>query len=109
MNYDMNLIQSWPTANKLTLNIKKTKYMLIGSKFKLSQIHDDFTVKVHNTLDRVAKHKALGVHIDQSLNWRPHISHASKQNISIKDQKFESMVPVNHRGLAQNLKGWEES
>ena len=31
MNFDMNLIQSWLTANKLTLNVKKTKYMLIGS------------------------------------------------------------------------------
>ena len=28
MNYDMNLIQSWLSANKLTLNVKKTKYML---------------------------------------------------------------------------------
>ena len=39
MNYDMNLIQSWLTVNKLTLNVKKTKYMLMGSKFKLSYIH----------------------------------------------------------------------
>ena len=68
------------TANKLTLNFKKTKYMLIGSKFKLSQIHNDFTVKVHNTpLDRVVKHKVLGVHIDESLNWRPHINATSKK------------------------------
>ena len=50
MNYDMNLIQSWLSANKLTLNVKKTKYMLIGSQFKLSQINSDFTVKVNNTL-----------------------------------------------------------
>lgn len=34
MNYDMNLIQSWLSANKLTLNVKKTNYMLIGSQFK---------------------------------------------------------------------------
>ena len=54
--------------------------MLIGSKFKLSQIHNDFTVKVHNTpLDRVKKHKYLGVHIDEFLNWRPHINATSKK------------------------------
>ena len=34
----------------VTLNVKKTKYMLIGSQFKLSQINSDFTVKVNNTL-----------------------------------------------------------
>ena len=62
MSCDMNLIQSWLTANKLTLNVKKTKYMLIGKKFKLSQIHDDFTVK-----DRVNRHKYLGVYIDETL------------------------------------------
>ena len=45
MNYDMKLIQSWLTANKLTLNVKKTMYMLIGSKFKLSQIHNDLQLK----------------------------------------------------------------
>ena len=60
--------------------MKKTKYMLIGSKFKLSQIHNDFTDKVHNTpLDRVTKHKTLGVHSDESLNWRPHINAISKK------------------------------
>ena len=54
MNYDMKLIQSWLSANKLTLNVKKTKYMLIGSQFKLSQINSDVTVKVNNTpLERV--------------------------------------------------------
>ena len=69
MNYDMNLIQSWMSANKLTLNVKKTKYMLIGSQFKLSQISRDFTVKVNNTpLERVIRQKFLGVQIDESLN-----------------------------------------
>ena len=80
MNYDMNLIQSWLSANKLTLNVKKTKYMLIGSQFKLSQINSDFTVKVNNTpLERVIKHKSLGVQIDESLNRRPHINTISKK------------------------------
>jgi len=79
-NHDMNLIQSWLTANKLTLNVKKTKYMLTGSKYKLSQIHNDFTVKVPNTpLDRVTKHKTVRVHIDESLNWHLHINVTSKK------------------------------
>ena len=49
--------QSWLSANKSTLNVKKTKYMLIGSQFKLSQINSDFTVKVNNT--PLVKHKSL--------------------------------------------------
>ena len=80
MKCDMNLIQSWLSAKKLTLNVKKTKYMPIGSQFKLSQINSDFTVKVNNTpLKRVIKHKSLGFQIDESLNWRPHINSISKK------------------------------
>ena len=75
----MNLIQSWLTANKLILNIKRTQYMLIGSKFKLSQTHNNFTVKVDNApLDRVVKYKVLRIHIDESLNWRPYMNATSK-------------------------------
>ena len=67
-------------SNKLTLNVKKTKYMLIGSQFKLSQINSDFTVKVNNTpIERAIKHKSLEVQIDESLNWRPHIDTISKK------------------------------
>ena len=54
--------------------------MLIGSQFKLSQINSAFTVKVNNIpLERVIKHKSLGVQIDESLNWRPHINTISKK------------------------------
>lgn len=82
MNYDMNLIQSWLSTNKLTLNVKKTKYMLIGSQFKLSQINIDFIIKVNNTpLERIIEHKTLGVQIDESLSWRPHIHTIFKENI----------------------------
>lgn len=82
MNYDMNLIQSWLSTNKLTLNVKKTKYMLIGSQFKLSQINSDFIIKVNNTpLERIIEHKTLGVQIDESLSWRPHIHTIFKENI----------------------------
>ena len=80
MKYHVNLIQSWLSANKLTLNVKNTKYMLIGSQFKLSQIIIDFTINVNNTpLERVIEHKSLGVQLDESLNWRPHTNTISKK------------------------------
>jgi len=54
--------------------------MLIGSQFKLSQINSDLTVKVNDTpLERVIKHKSLGVQIGESLKWRPHIHTISKK------------------------------
>ena len=69
MNSDMNLSQSWLKAIKLTLSVKKTKYILIGSKCKLSQIHNYFTVKVNNTpLHRVTKDETLGVYMLTNLS-----------------------------------------
>ena len=64
MNYDMNHIQSWLSANKITLNVKKTKFMLIRSHYKLSHINNNFSVNVNNTpIDRVVERKYLRVHI----------------------------------------------
>ena len=49
LNYTLQgLFQSWLTANKLTLNVKKTKFMLIGSLYRLSQVNNDFTVQVNS-------------------------------------------------------------
>ena len=48
LKYDMNQIQSWLSANKRTLNVKK-KSMLIGSYYKLSHVDKNFSVKVKNT------------------------------------------------------------
>ena len=68
------------TANKLTLNIKKTKFILIGSLYRLSQVHNDFTVQVNSkSLERVSEHKILGVHTDESLTWRPRINDVIKK------------------------------
>ena len=36
--------------------------------------------KVNNkSLERVSEHKTLGVHIDESLTWRPHINIVRKK------------------------------
>ena len=35
---DLNNVHQWLLANKLTLNVQKTEYMLIGSRKRLSQI-----------------------------------------------------------------------
>ena len=38
MNSDLDKIQTWLKVKKLTLNVKKTKYMLIGSRPKLDLV-----------------------------------------------------------------------
>ena len=76
----LNIIQSWLKVNKLTLNVKKTKYLLIGSRPKLDLVPDNFTVKVNNIfLERVTVYKSLGVLVDENLTWKAHIDEISKK------------------------------
>ena len=34
-------VQKWLKSNKLTLNVKKTKYMIIGSHYQLGHLNGD--------------------------------------------------------------------
>ncbi len=48
LNRDLNNVADWLSANKLTLNNSKTKYMIIGSKKRLSQVTADPAINVGN-------------------------------------------------------------
>ena len=37
LNYDLSYVYTWLSANKLTLNLTKTEFMLITSRQKVSQ------------------------------------------------------------------------
>jgi len=94
MNQDLNTIQTWLNANKLTLNVKKSKFMLIGSSFKLSQVHQDFKVEINNVqLKRETVYRSLGIQLDENLNWYSHIDTISKK-ISAGLAVLKRVTPV---------------
>ena len=69
----------WLAANKLTLNMTKTEFLLIGSKQKLL----NFTVNPTATISqfpikKISTVKSLSVHIDENLTWECHINELSK-------------------------------
>ena len=43
---DLDEVQKWLKSNKLTLNVKKTKYMIIGSHYRLRHLNGDLNVTV---------------------------------------------------------------
>ena len=69
---DLESLQDWFNANKLTLNLKKTVYML----FRCKNTHEvDFELKLNGeTIPRVSSTKFLGTWIDDQLSWREHLS-----------------------------------
>lgn len=77
VNHDLCLILEWLNANKLSLNISKTKAMLFSRK---RNINRNIEIKVDNhRIDIVDSTTFLGVVIDKDLSWYAHIQKVCKK------------------------------
>ena len=73
LNHELHDISLWLKVNKLSLNIKKTHYMVFTSTRK--NITDPLDISIDGCcIDKVQYTKFLGVYIDDKLNWKKHIS-----------------------------------
>ena len=74
MNNELDKIVIWLACNKLTINIKKTKFMVFQPPKKPS-VHNPI-IKINEcSLEKVKDIKFLGVMVDDKLNWKKHISY----------------------------------
>ena len=73
LRQELFTVEQWLLANKLSLNAKKTKYMLFGTKHKLNNIPNFNLYMGGELLERVETFKYLGVKLDQHLTFQDHI------------------------------------
>ena len=74
INNELDKLALWFKTNKLSLNAKKTNYMVFKNSKRKKTIH--LNVKIdNNTLKKANETKFLGVIIDDQLKWKAHISH----------------------------------
>ena len=74
-NEELEDISLWLKVNKLSLNIKKTHYMLFTTR-KIGSV--TLNIRIDGCkIGKVRFTKFLGVFIDDKLNWKKHISHIS--------------------------------
>ena len=78
LQHDLQNIANWCKGNKLTLNVKKTKCMLLGSKHKIKKNRSISLSMNNEILEYVSSYKYLGVSIDQSLNFNLHTNQVIK-------------------------------
>jgi hypothetical protein len=81
MNTELSSLNTWLNANRLSLNITKTEFMVIGSRQRLIY-HDvnNLNICVDNTqIKRVQYTKSLGVTIDENLTGKNHIDTICKK------------------------------
>ena len=76
VNSDLENLRKWFTANRLTLNVAKTEFMLIGSKQMIKSISDLQlnVVNENKPVMRIIECKTLGVTLDQHLSWKSNTS-----------------------------------
>ena len=75
LKHDLEVVRSWLHVNKLiTLNIKKTKYLIIASNYRLNQMKRNFEINVHDqSLSRVGSYGYLGIVVDETLSWQTQV------------------------------------
>ena len=80
LNQDLVNVHNWLRANKLTLNMTKTKFMVIGSRQRLSTLTESPTFAINDfQVSQVTTAKSLGVTVDDRLGWSGHIEKVTKK------------------------------
>ena len=95
-------VSDWATANKLPLNDKKTKALLITGKRLRSKMNCDPLLSLNgNQLLNVPSAKLLGLEIDEELSFVSHIDKLCtkiSQRVGIL-RKIRTYVPFKQRML----------
>ena len=72
-NKELARVDDWLTANKLTLIVAKTNFILFRPpKGKELQVKPVVSIR-GKQIERVSSTKFLGVYVDQHLSWKTHI------------------------------------
>ena len=90
MNCELTKISLWMKSNKLSVNIKKTNYVIFKPKQK--SVHMSSHISFDSiALKQVTEVKFLGVYIDEGLTWKSH------HRISYICKKISKSVGIMYR------------
>ena len=79
LNYDLKIVADWLKANRLSLNVDKSKLIIFKSKRKIIS-DNSFSIKLNGyKLEPADQVKYLGVYLDKNLSFDYHINQLSKK------------------------------
>ena len=84
LNSDLDVVQRWASCNKMFINKKKTKSLLVHGKRIPAKLAEDTPLRLDVKIDdfvieQVSSHKILGVVIDSLMNYESHIDELCKK------------------------------
>ena len=79
LHIELESVNQWFRANHLTLNTKRTKFVIFGNKTKLGNIGDVNLTMNNELIERVSTFKYLGIVLDETLSFEQHIDHLYKK------------------------------
>ena len=93
-------LQHWFSLNSLKMNANKTSLILLGTRNSLAKT-EHFVIKVNDATIRPENQiKMLGVFLDPTLTWEPHVSHIVRRTYSI----LISLYKIRHHMSPEILK-----
>jgi hypothetical protein len=102
VNSELAAVADWFRANRLSLNLNKTNFIIFRSHRK-SIPKQDYTISIDNKpILQVKCTKFLGVYVDEHLTWNDHIAHISNKiakNVGILS-RISYLLP---RNIISNL------
>ena len=75
INDELSKVNDWLKINKLSINIYKTKFMIFHNYQQQITMPNIFIDNV--AIECVPNFNFLGIHFNQHLSWKPHITHIS--------------------------------
>ena len=109
LEHDLQIISDWFKANKLTLNVEKTVFMLFHPKGK--KLKEQLTFE-NKTIENSHETKFLGIWLNDNLSWESHIRQLSikiKENIILLRKsknllKHNAMLPIYYGHVHSHIK-----
>ena len=81
VNSDLEMLRKWLMANKLSLNVAKTEFQIIGTKQMLKKASvQQLKIHIQNIpIKQVFQCKTLGVTVDENLCWKSNTDNICKK------------------------------
>ena len=78
LKHDFAIVTDWFRANKLSLNIMKTNYIIFKPQSLKVDTDVEFTFQ-DEPINQVKSTKFLGIIVDENLTWNEHLKHVCNQ------------------------------